>query len=197
MYSQKIETSEGRIVTESYRVLARLFMVPGVGIADFLNRSDRPFLPLGGPQLFDRGAEMPTQDALRGSATFLALPKTEIWWLSGGRVAQGPGGMFEERPLAVLYRDHLLRGRLRVGGHVRTSDYISQRVSLGRPFESLLDADLCRLDAEVEMSALPAIETFDHLTINLSKNMGVFDLTEIELADAAMFILEDESGELS
>lgn len=197
MYKQRIETSDGRIVTGGFRILAKLFMVPGIGVADYLNRSDRPFLPLGEPQLFAPGGELPSQGDLRAAAAFLALPKTEIWWIGGGRLGQGPGGLLEERPLALLYGDYLLRGRLRVGGHVRTSDFIAQRVSHGHPFDSLLDVSLCRLDPGTVMDELPPIEEFDHVTINLSQNMGVFDLSYADYADSALFTLEDETGKLS
>jgi hypothetical protein len=196
VYKQRIETSEGRIVTGGYRIVATLFMVPGIGVPDILNRKDRPFLPLGDPKLYAPGAEAPSADDLRTESDFLALPKQEIWWLSGGRAGQDPGGVVEERPLAILYGEHLLRGRLRIGGHVRTSDFIAQRVSMGRPFDTLLDANLCRLEQAIPMSELAVLEVFDHVTINLARNMGIFDLSHIDVLEGAGFTLEDESGEL-
>jgi hypothetical protein len=199
VYKQRIETSEGRIVTAHYLILATLFTAPGVGVPDILNRKDRPFVPLGEPRLHRLGGGVPDEGELevKVEASFLALPKTEIWWLSGGRAGQEPGGVVEERMLAILYGEHLLRGRLRIGGHVRTSDFIAQRVSLDRPFDTLLDVSVCRLEAASPVAELPAVEIFEHVTINLSKNMGVFDLSHIELEEeGAHFTLEDETGEL-
>lgn len=196
MYKQRIETSEGRITTNDYRIVATLFMVPGIGVPDILNRKDRPFLPLGEPKLYAPGTVEPADVDLRAEADFLALPKQEIWWLAGGRAGQDPGGVVEERQLAILYGGHLLRGRLRIGGHVRTSDFIAQRVSMDRPFDTLLDANVCALERGVPLSELAVLEVFDHVTINLARNMGVFDLSHVEMLEGAGFTLEDETGEL-
>lgn len=194
---QRIETSEGRIVTGSYRILATLYAVPGVGIPDLLNRNDRPFVPLGDPHLYDPGGTAPGEEELRAESQFLALPKTEIWWLAGGNPGKTSGGAIEERALGILYGDYLLRGRIRISGHVRTSDFIAQRVSQGRPFDTLLVADLCRLERDVPMARLPVLEAFEHVTVNLARNMGIFDLTQSEEPEAAPFTLEDETGELT
>lgn len=196
MYKQRIDTSEGRVVTTSYRIVATLFMVPGIGVPDILNRKDRPFLPLGEPKLYAPGPSEPSEEELRTEADFLALPKQEIWWLSGGRAGQDPGGVVEERQLAILYGDLLLRGRLRIGGHVRTSDFIAQRVSMGRPFDTLLDANVCKLEKGIPLSELAVHEVFDHVTINLARNVGVFDLSHVEMLEGSGFTLEDETGEL-
>ena len=195
MYKQKVEMLEDRIVTGIYRILGTLFGLPSLGIPDLLNRQDRPFIPIGDPQLFTTGAELPNDDELRAKTDFLALPKDEIWWIVGGGPGQPPGTVVGDRSLVVLFNDHLLRGRLKVSGHIRTSDYIAQR-AVARPFDTLYDATLCKLEPGASMADLPGLEEFEHVTVNLRRNTGVCEVALVprpKSGEEASFVLKEDN----
>ena len=175
MYKQPVERVVGRVHTQHYRIHGTLFPRPRVGIPDQLNRADQPYVPVEEPQMYpdsvgDLGDATPL---VHGS--FIAVPRTSILWVVGGTAGNSDIREFQYRDVAMLYGRVLIRGRLRVGTGMRTSDYIRNRVT-SKPFDALFDATVSRLEGGGPLDRLDVVEDFAFVTVNLEFTTGVVEL---------------------
>ena len=172
----KIETFQGRVESHDYRIEGELFALPNVPLADQLNRSDRPFVPVAHLRLMrpaDAGEPAPL-----GRADFVAVPKDRVRWIVGGRAPEGASpalGTSSKRRVAVLFGSILLRGDLRVAVNIRVSDYIAGRAE-ARPFDSLYDVELARMERGLDLERLDVLERFEHVTVHLGNATAVAEI---------------------
>lgn len=178
MYKQAVENVEGRVHTTHYRIHGTLFPRPKVGIPDQLNRADQPYLPVATLDMFRHrvGPVEPADRLVQGS--FMAIPRESILWVVGGTPGATDFRDFRWREVAVLYDDVLLRGKLRVGSSIRTSDYMRGRID-AKPFDSLFDVSVSTLAGGVSFERLAPIERFEHVAVNLRATTGVVELGSV------------------
>lgn len=183
MMKQPVQQVEGRVHTADYRIHGILFPRPRVGIPDQLNRNDQPHLPIGDPMLYhNEVGDLRDLDRMaRGE--FMALPLESIHWVVGGDSGDSTIREFVLRPVAVLYGVTLLRGNLRVGSSMRTSDYIRRRIE-SNPFDALFDVTVSTLEGGAPFDSLEIAEQLPFVTVNLRKSTGVVELGAVsEIAD--------------
>ena len=188
MYKQPVEHIAGRVHTQQYRIHGTLFPRPRVGMPDQLNRVDQPYLPIEEPQMFpaDIGDLGGARPLVHGS--FIAVPRESVLWVVGGEAGNADIRDFHYRDVAVLYGRVVIRGRLRAGAGMRTSDYIRNRVA-NKPFDALFDAVVSRLEGGGPLESLEAVERFPFLTVNLQLTTGVVEL------DAPPSEADEEGGQ--
>lgn len=175
MYRSPREAHEARIYTGAYRVYGTIHLVPGAGTADLLNQ-ERPYLPVTGALVYAPGFRHPPEaEALKASASFLALRKERIQWAAGGRPSEPrtSPALLERRRLAFLFGDYLLAGALLLPRGVRLSDFLSQ----AKPFQTLKEkeAGLYLLAPDKPLVDLEPLERFPFLTVNLRLAEGVVE----------------------
>ena len=186
MYKQPVERVVGRVHTQHYRIHGTMFPRPRVSMPDQLNRADQPYVPIEEPRMFpdsvgDLGDATPL---VHGS--FIAVPRESILWVVGGEAGDTDIRDFHYRDVAVLYGRVLIRGRLRVGTGMRTSDYIRNRVA-SKPFDALFEASVSRLEGGGPLEDLDVVESFPFVSVNLKLTTGVVELDQAARmgADAA------------
>lgn len=175
MYKQPVERVVGRVHTQHYRIHGTMFPRPRVGMPDQLNRADQPYVPVEEPRMFpDTVGDLAGAEPLVHGA-FVAVPRESIQWVVGGEAGDTDIRDFQYRDVAMLYGRVLIRGRLRVGTGMRTSDYIRNRVA-SKPFDALFDAQIGRLEGGGPLEALEVVEEFAFVTVNLRFTTGVVEL---------------------
>lgn len=175
MYKQPVERVVGRVHTQHYRIHGTMFPRPRVGMPDQLNRADQPYVPVEEPQMFpDSVGDLGDAKPLVHGA-FIAIPRDSILWVVGGEAGDTDIRDFHYRSVAMLYGRVLIRGRLRVGSGMRTSDYIRNRV-VNKPFDALFDATVSRLEGGGPLERLDVVEEFAFVTVNLKFTTGVVEL---------------------
>ena len=175
MYKQPVEHVDGRVHTTDYRIQGTLFPRPRVGMSDQLNRPDQPYLPIASPQLFPTGVGAVEEGARLVHGAFMAVPRESILWVAGGAPGATDFRDYRWREVAVLYGNLLLRGRLRIGASIRTSDYMRSRIDT-KPFDALFDVTVSPLEGGAAFDRLDAAERFEHVTVNLRATTGVVEL---------------------
>ena len=179
VYQNRIETHKGRVYTSRYRIYGDMFVLPGVGVAEQLNRADRPYLPVGEPVIYEPGPQHPPEpEAQKTRADFIAVPRDTIWWLAGGNTGQSSITVYEWKHVAVLFGDYLLRGKLKVPGRIRVSDYLGARVK-NKPFDILFDASINLMEGRAPVHQLRPSETFEFVTVNLANNTGICEIANL------------------
>lgn len=178
MYKQPVEHVDGRVHTTNYRIHGTLFPRPRVGMPDQLNRADQPYLPIASPQLFGHTIGEVDPKKRMGRGEFIAVPRESILWVVGGDSGPSDFRDFRWREVAVLYAEVLLRGRLRVGSTMRTSDYIRGRIE-AKPFDALFEATVTRLEGGRSFDQLEVMESFPFVTVNLRATTGVVELGSV------------------
>ncbi|WP_119316210.1 hypothetical protein [Calidithermus terrae] len=174
MYRQPREAFEARVHTPVHRIYGQIYLIPGSGTADLLNAEGKLYLPVTGAMLYEAGHKHPPEvDELKASSAFVALQKTHLRWLVGGRPAtpRTSKGMLEPKRLALLYGSYLLAGSLEIPKGVRLSDYLSS----AKPFQTLHAAGLYLLEPHKPVVELAPYETFEFVTVNLHQAEGVVE----------------------
>lgn len=178
MYKQPVDNVAGRVHTSNYRIHGTLFPRPHVGIPDQLNRADQHYLPIASPKLYRDtiGDIAKAERMVQGE--FIAVPRDSIHWVVGGDAGNSDFRDFRWREVAVLFGDVLLRGKLRVGAGMRTSDYIRGRVE-AKPFDALFDVTTSLLQGGAAFDHLDIVESFAFATVNLRVTTGVVELGSV------------------
>jgi hypothetical protein len=175
MQRQPVQQIVGRVHTADYRIHGTLFPRPRVGIPDQLNRNDQNHLPIGDLALYRNvtGDVSDVQPLARGE--FMAVPRESLHWVVGGDAGDSTIREFEWRRVAVLYGETLLRGKLRVGPTMRTSDFIRRRIE-SNPFDALFEVAVNPLEGGTAFDRLTVVERFPFVTVNLRMCTGVVEL---------------------
>ena len=167
---------KARVYTESLRIHGELHLHPKGDAAKLLNGS-RPYLSLSNCQVYRQGSAHPPQARdLRAEPEFLVIPKESVLWLASEDAP--PPQTQQGRNLYVLYpeSDYVLKGEFPAPQGVRLSDFLTR--SFGeKSFHVLHRAEL-RLASSNDLVRAGAMERFSHLTLNMKKVAGVFDLAE-------------------
>ncbi|WP_018467451.1 hypothetical protein [Calidithermus timidus] len=174
MYRQPREAFEARVHTAEHRIYGQIYLIPGSGTADLLNAEGKAYLPVTGALLYQAGHKHPPEAGeLKASSAFVALQKTQLRWLVGGRPAtlRTSRAMLEKKRLALLYGSYLLAGDLEIPKGVRLSDYLSST----KPFQTLYAAGLYLLQPQKPVVELEPYETFEFVTVNLHQTAGVIE----------------------
>lgn len=190
MYKQPVERVVGRVHTQHYRIHGTLFPRPQVGMPDQLNRNDQPYIPIEDPRIYDYVVGDLGSRPPQVTGAFIAVPRESILWAVGGDAGSSDIRDFAFRDVAMLYGHVFLKGRLRVGSGMRTSDYIRNRV-VTKAFDSLFDVSVSRLEGGGSLEDLEVVETFEFVSVNLRLTTGV---VELDVSDERP---ESEGGEAS
>lgn len=175
MQRQPVQQVAGRVHTADYRIHGTLFPRPRVGIPDQLNRNDQLHLPVGELSLYRNAIGDVTEAQRLARGEFMAVPCESIHWVEGGDAGDSAIREFEWRQVAVLYGETLLRGKLRVGPTMRTSDYIRRRID-SNAFDALFEVAASLLEGGTAFDRLAVVEEFPFVTVNLRTCTGVVEL---------------------
>lgn len=179
MWKTNVETLEGRVYTDQYRVYGLLHALAEAGMVEHLNNKTKVFLPVVDAMVYDRGhSHPPTLESFHASPPFMAVPKEKILWVLGGTPATQTTRKFESRRMAVFFGNYFLRGDLRLVPGARTSDFLNG-VWAEKPFQCLYDASLVVLSERRPLAEITPLETFDFVTLNLRNTTGVCELPAV------------------
>jgi hypothetical protein len=168
MYRQPRDSFEARIYTEEYRIYGNAYLVQAGGTADLLNAENRTHLPVTGALVYTAGLEHPPQPSdLKADASFMAVNKTDICWMVGGRpsTAKVNIALLERRRVALFFEGYILAGGLDIHRDTRLSD----QLNILKAFQTLYQAALYRIPAQQPIVNLLPEQQFDFVTVNLRK----------------------------
>lgn len=176
MYKTKMDSLDGRVYTSNYRIYGEIYSLPGAGLADQLNRKERPFLPITSVMMYDRGYRHPPDvEGFKASPAFMAVPKASLFWIMGGLPSNPEFMNVEDRLLAVMFGSYLLRGYMKLRKDSRTSDHINLRF-INKPFECLYDVSVVPMGDKKPLKELAAVENCEFVTLNLRNCTGISEL---------------------
>lgn len=168
MYRQPRDSFEARIYTAEYRIYGNIYLVQAGGTAELLNAENRSHIPVTGALVYASGLEHPPQASeLKADTSFMAVNKTDICWMVGGRpsVPKGNLALFERKRVALLFEGYILVGELDIHKNARLSD----QLAVLKTFQTLSGAVLYRMPVQQPVVNLPPDQQFDFVTVNLSK----------------------------
>ncbi len=168
MYRQPRDSFEARIYTVDYRIYGNVYLVQAGGTADLLNTENRTHIPVTGALVYKAGLEHPPQTSeLKADTPFMAVNKTDICWMVGGRpsVPKGNLALFERKRVALLFEGYILVGELDIHKNARLSD----QLAVLKPFQTLSGAVLYRMPEQQPIVNVPPDQQFDFVTVHLSK----------------------------
>ncbi|MCX7784479.1 MAG: hypothetical protein N2318_12660 [Meiothermus sp.] len=168
MYRQPRDSFEARIYTAEYRIYGNVYLVQAGGTADLLNTENRTHIPVTGALVYIAGLEHPPQPGdLKADTPFMAVNKTDICWMVGGRpsVPKGNLALFERKRVALLFEGYILVGELDIHKNARLSD----QLAVLKTFQTLSGAVLYPMPAQQPIVDVPPDQQFDFVTVNLSK----------------------------
>jgi len=168
MYRQPRDPFEARIYTAEYLIYGSIYLVHGKGTADLLNAENRNRIPVTGALVYAAGLEHPPQASeLKADASFMAVNKTDICWMVGGRPSgpKGSLGLFERKRVAMLFEGYILVGELDTHKNTRLSD----QLAVLKTFQTLSGAVLYRMPVQQPIVNLPPDQQFEFVTVNLNK----------------------------
>lgn len=168
MYRQPRDSFEARIYTAEYRIYGNVYLVQAGGTADLLNTENRTHIPVTGALVYVAGLEHPPQPGdLKADTPFMAVNKTDICWMVGGRpsVPKGNLALFERKRVALLFEGYILVGELDIHKNARLSDQLAAL----KTFQTLSGAVLYQMPAKQPIVDVPPDQQFDFVTVNLSK----------------------------
>ncbi len=182
MYKLPREAFEARIYTPEYRVYGRIHLIPHASTADLLNVECRTLLPVTGTLLYESGfAHPPKKEELKAAVDFLAVNKSRILWLTGGRPVQPlvAAQLLTRRKLALVFKDYFLAGYFEMPKSIRLSDFLSNAKS----FQTLREAALFPLEPDKPVVEIAPLEQFEFVTVNLKRVYAVLEVPETRPGD--------------
>jgi hypothetical protein len=139
-----------------------------------LNAENRTHIPVTGALVYTAGLEHPPQDSdLKADASFMAVNKSDIRWMVGGRPATSKTNqaLLERKRVALFFEGYILVGGLDILKNTR----LSVQLAGLKTFQTLFGAVVYQVPEQQPIVDLSPAQQFDFVTINLRKAYAVIE----------------------